>query len=149
MKNKIHIILGTRAQLIKMAPIMLILQDKKIPYNFIFTGQHKETIKDLRKDFGIKKPDIILHNGKDITGIFQATFWLTKMFFLVIFKKKKIFGEIKKNDILLTHGDTFSTILGAIMGKLAKIKVAHIESGLRSFNIFHPFPEEINRILTS
>lgn len=149
MKNKIHIILGTRAQLIKMAPVMRLLQEKKIPYNFIFTGQHKETIEELEKDFGIKNPDIILHTGKDITGIFQSMFWLTKMIFINIFEKRKIFGEVKKNDILLTHGDTFSTLVGAIMGKLAKIKVAHIESGLRSFNIFHPFPEEINRILTS
>lgn len=148
MKNKIHIVIGTKAQLIKMAPIMLELKKQKIPYNFIFTGQHQLTIDQLRKNFDIKKPDIILHKGKDITGIFQAVFWIFKILFKTFTQKTKILGKTKKNDILLTHGDTFSTILGALIGKIAKIKVAHIESGLRSFNLFSPFPEELNRLIT-
>lgn len=146
--RKLHIVIGTKAQLIKMAPIMLELQNQKIEYNFIFTGQHRETMDALRENFSIKAPDITLHKGKDITAIFQMLIWLIKICTKVLFKKKKIFGTTKKNDILLTHGDTFSTVLGALMGKLARIQVAHIESGLRSFNIFHPFPEELNRLMT-
>lgn len=147
-KNKIHIVIGTKAQLIKMAPIIHELEKRKIPYNFIFTGQHKETIDDLRENFSIKKPDITLYEGKDITGIFQMFFWIIRISLMAIFKKKKIFGKTEKKDILLTHGDTFSTVLGAIMGKLAGIKVGHVESGLRSFHLFHPFPEELNRLIT-
>ena len=140
-KNKIHVIIGTKAQLIKMAPVMIELQNRKIPYNFVFTGQHKETIDELQKDFGIKEPDVILHNGKDIVKIPQMFFWIIK-----ILLKKKDF--LNKDDILLTHGDTFSTLLGALMGKRAKAKVAHIESGLRSGKLLHPFPEELTRRLT-
>jgi UDP-N-acetylglucosamine 2-epimerase (non-hydrolysing) len=146
--KKIHIILGTKAQLIKMAPIMKKLQKKEIPYNFIFTGQHKETIDKLRENFSIKEPDITLYKGKDITGIGQMFLWILKMSWSTIWKKKEIFGETTKNDVLLTHGDTFSTVLGALIGKIARIKVGHVESGLRSFNIFSPFPEELNRIIT-
>jgi UDP-N-acetylglucosamine 2-epimerase (non-hydrolysing) len=48
--------------------------------------------------------------------------------------------------VVVVHGDTFSTLLGALIGKLLKVKVAHVEAGLRSFNVFHPFPEELTRL---
>lgn len=146
--KKIHIVIGTKAQLIKMAPIMVELENKKIPYNYIFTGQHKLTMDELRENFNIKAPDITLYKGKDITGLIQSMIWLTSICLKTLFKKKEILGKTDKSHILLTHGDTFSTVLGALMGKIARIKVAHIESGLRSFKIFAPFPEEINRLIT-
>lgn len=147
--KKIHVVIGTKAQLIKMAPVMQELEAQKTPYNFIFTGQHKETICNLLENFSIKNPDVILYSGKDITGIFQMLTWLTKITYKSIKDRKKIFSkENKEKQIILTHGDTFSTLFGAILGKFNGIKVAHIESGLRSFNIFHPFPEEITRICT-
>jgi UDP-N-acetylglucosamine 2-epimerase (non-hydrolysing) len=146
--KRIHIVIGTKAQLIKMAPIMVELENKKTPYNYIYTGQHRLTMNELQENFNIKKPDINLHEGKDITGIFQSVFWIIKICFKTLFKKEKILGKTTKNDILLTHGDTFSTVLGALIGKIARINVAHVESGLRSFKLFAPFPEEINRLIT-
>ena len=145
----IHVVIGTKAQLIKMAPILKIFKEKKIPYNYISTGQHKATIDDILSNFEIKKPDFILYEGKDITSIISMFFWTIKILFFTLLNKKKIF----KNDgngkgIVLVHGDTMSTVLGAIMGKISGLKVAHIESGLRSFNIFQPFPEELNRLIT-
>ena len=142
----IHVIIGTKAQLIKTAPVLAELKKRKIPFNFIFTGQHKETMIELRKIFDIKKPDYILYKGKDITSIGQMVIWATRILWLTLKKKKEIF----KNDsqgIVLVHGDTFSTLLGALMGKISRLKVGHIESGLRSFNLWHPFPEEITRLL--
>jgi UDP-N-acetylglucosamine 2-epimerase (non-hydrolysing) len=50
--------------------------------------------------------------------------------------------------MVLVHGDTFSTVLGALMGRAAGLRVGHVESGLRSFNLFHPFPEELTRLVT-
>ena len=144
----IHIILGTKAQLIKMAPIMAALQGKQLDYNFIFTGQHQETIAQLRKNFGIKEPDVVLYQEKDITGLLQMFFWMLRILFKTIFYRNQIFKKQGSNDIVLIHGDTFSTLLGALIGKVAGKNVGHIESGLRSFNLFHPFPEEITRILT-
>lgn len=143
----IHVIIGTKAQLIKMAPILKVLSDNHITYNYITTGQHKETIDDILANFALKKPDYVLYNGKDITSIFQMAIWFIACLFKTLKYKQQIFRGDKQG-IVLVHGDTFSTLLGALMGKFAKLKVAHVESGLRSFNLFHPFPEEITRILT-
>lgn len=140
----IHIFIGTKAQLIKMAPIMRQLQKKEIEYNFIFSGQHQDTINDLRKNFGIKDPDISLYSGKDITGITQMLIWAMSILFKTIFSKKNLWRN-DKNGIVLNHGDTFSTLLGSLLAKLHGHRNAHIESGLRSFDIFNPFPEELVR----
>ncbi len=61
--HKIHVILGTKAQLIKMAPILAEFQRRGLPFNFILTGQHKETLDALRENFGIKAPDCVLYDG--------------------------------------------------------------------------------------
>ena len=70
---------------------MVALQNKSIDYNFIFTGQHKETINQLRENFGIKDPDAILYQGSDITGIIQMLFWMVRILFKTIFHKDQIF----------------------------------------------------------
>lgn len=145
---KIHIVIGTKAQLIKMAPIMEEFQKQKIDYNFVFTGQHKETIKELIDVFGLKKPDYILYEGKDITKISQMFIWSIRCLIKTIKNKKDIFGS-NKEGIVLVHGDTFSAILGARMAKIAGLKVGSVEAGLRSFDLFNPFPEEIIRLRLS
>lgn len=143
----IHIILGTKAQLIKMAPVMRLMQDWRVPFNFIFTGQHRETMNELRACFDIKKPDVTLYQGPDITSISAMVFWALHILIKTIINRERIFGKGSEG-IVLIHGDTFSTLLGALMAKLSGLKVGHVESGLRSFNYFHPFPEEITRVLT-
>ena len=143
----IHIVIGTKAQLIKMAPVMRLLQKENIRYNYISTGQHKDTMDDIHGNFGLKVPDYRLYEGRDITSVSQMIGWGIHNILHTLRNKREIF----KNDssgVVLVHGDTFSTLLGAIMGKASGLKVAHIESGLRSFNLFHPFPEEITRVLT-
>ncbi|MDP4010204.1 MAG: UDP-N-acetylglucosamine 2-epimerase [Candidatus Shapirobacteria bacterium] len=146
-KSKLYIIIGTKAQLIKMAPIMIELKKRKIDYTYISTGQHQETIKDLISTFQIKKPDHTLYQGRDITKIWQMLIWSIGCIKNVLINRKKYFP--KKNGIVLVHGDTYSTVLGAIIGKICQQKVAYVEAGLRSFDIFNPFPEEIFRLITS
>ncbi|MCP3932405.1 MAG: UDP-N-acetyl glucosamine 2-epimerase [Bacteroidetes bacterium] len=143
----IYIVLGTKAQLIKMAPVMRALQDQKMEYYFIHTGQHKESMKAMYEDFAIKGPDSVLYDGPDITSIKQTFFWFSKLLFAAFWNKQTIFPHNPQKSIVLVHGDTLSTLLGALMGRLSKVRVGHIESGLRSFNLFHPFPEEITRLL--
>lgn len=143
----IHVIIGTKAQLIKMAPVLKTLTTEGINYNYISTGQHKATMDDILTNFDIKQPDYVLYEGKDITSVFHMVVWGIKSIFKTLREKKRIFRQDKKG-IVLIHGDTFSTLLGAIMGKIAGLKVGHVESGLRSFSLFHPFPEEITRLLT-
>ncbi|MDD5638490.1 MAG: UDP-N-acetylglucosamine 2-epimerase (non-hydrolyzing) [Candidatus Pacebacteria bacterium] len=144
----IHIILGTRAQLIKMMPVMKELQNRKMEYNFIFLAEHKETISSILKEFHIKSPDIIIGDlNKDITNIITMISWSLSVLVYTIINKKKIFKNNRKG-IVLVHGDAPPCLLGALMAKVANLKVGHIESGLRSFNLFNPFPEEVVRILT-
>ncbi|MFO7811193.1 MAG: UDP-N-acetylglucosamine 2-epimerase [Candidatus Delongbacteria bacterium] len=143
----IHIFIGTKAQLIKMAPVMKEFSQKSVDYNYISTGQHKETIKDILDNFNIKGPDICLYSGKDINSVFSMVLWSVGILLKIMFNKKKIFRN-DKGGIVLVHGDTLSTVLGALAGKLSGLKVGHVESGLRSFNLFQPFPEEIFRLLS-
>ncbi len=143
----IHVVVGTKAQLIKFAPIMLAMQRENIDYNFIFTGQHQETIEKIQENFGLKRPDVVLYKGKDVVSISRMFIWLIRILIKTIFQKGVIFKKQGMKDIVLVHGDTFSALLGVLMGKVVGKKVGHVESGLRSFNIFHPFPEEIIRLL--
>jgi len=132
-----------------MAPIIRAIEQRNWPLRLLLTGQHKESMQSLCDDFSIQTPwhPIIISN--EVNSIFEAARWLTKLLWHTLFKSHK---HIKKSqtghDIILVHGDTFSTILGAVMGRRSHTKVAHIESGLRSYNIFNPFPEELNRLAT-
>ena len=141
MNNPYHVIIGTKAQLVKMAPVMLALDNKQIAYKFVLTGQHQETMSDLISSFSLKQPDIILYTKQesDTTGkLIQWLFQSTK-------KAWSIRYDLKGSRGFLIHGDTLSTLWGAIFAHFFKIKVIHIEAGLRSKNIFRPFPEEIIR----
>lgn len=143
----IHIIIGTKAQLIKMAPIMRAIQDAGMSYRFISTGQHRETMADILNNFALPGPDYVLYKGPDITAVTKMLVWAMNILWKTIWHRRQIFGS-DRNGIVLVHGDTFSTLLGALMAKLARLKVGHIESGLRSHNLLHPFPEELTRLLT-
>ena len=150
MKNqKISIILGTRAELIKMFPIMRELKSRKQDYYFIHTGQHN--LQDLCATFEIKNPDIILSkqpnkSSKFFSNSLKALFWN----FYIIFRLRKELKNLKNLKYVLYHGDTMTTASAAIASSRffnpwKKYENAHIESGLRSFNLKEPFPEEISR----
>ena len=124
---------------------MVLLQEREIEYNFIFSGQHQDTIANLRENFGVKKPDVILHKGTDVNSIPKMLFWLIKVITVSLFRGRKIWQYDRKG-VVLNHGDTFSTLLGSLLAKIYGHKNAHVESGLRSHNIFHPFPEELTRL---
>jgi UDP-N-acetylglucosamine 2-epimerase len=144
----IHIVIGTKAQFIKMAPIIRRLSDKNINFNFIDLGQHSLVTQELRKEFHIREPDVCLSEGRNISTLFQGLVWVLKLFLKGLNKKwvkERIF--LNKKGICLIHGDTVSTLLGLYFAKRARLKVAHIEAGLRSYNYFEPFPEEILRII--
>ncbi len=72
LQTMITVILGTKAQLIKMAPVMKCMHDRGIPYRFVHTGQHLETMDEMYRDFGIKSPDITLYSGPDIVSVSRS-----------------------------------------------------------------------------
>ena len=76
----IHILIGTRAQLIKMIPLMYAMKKRGIGYNFIFMAQHRETIYEMLADFGLKMPDFVLcDTGTDIVSSRQMITWSIKV----------------------------------------------------------------------
>lgn len=141
----IYVILGTRAQLVKVAPLMIELTKRKIDYKYINTSQHLEMVDDVRDgDFKIKKPDFTIYSEKETSSISLFNKWLWIAIKALLFNKEKIIPE---KGLLITHGDTITALWAAILGKLTGCQVMHLESGLRSFNLFNPFPEEIIRLL--
>ncbi|NMB66444.1 UDP-N-acetylglucosamine 2-epimerase (non-hydrolyzing) [Candidatus Woesearchaeota archaeon] len=146
---KIAIILGTRAELIKFFPLMLELEKNKISYYFIHTGQHN--LKDLCNRLGVKEPDIVLteepkKSSKFNTKQIKAVFWNLRL----IFKIKKELKKFPNLKYVIYHGDTMTTATASIASSkffnfFKKYKNVHLEAGLRSFNLFEPFPEEISR----
>jgi UDP-N-acetylglucosamine 2-epimerase (non-hydrolysing) len=143
----IHIVLGTKAQLVKMAPVMVRLRDRGIRYRFVHTGQHRATMSEMLAEFGLDPPDSLLYSGRDIVSLPQMGVWATRILAKCLTRRREIFGD-ERRGIVLVHGDTFSTLLGALMGRVAGLRVGHVEAGLRSFHLFDPFPEELTRLLT-
>ncbi|HYD82317.1 MAG TPA: UDP-N-acetylglucosamine 2-epimerase [Paucimonas sp.] len=142
--------IGTRAQLIKMAPIILRLEERRAPLHLVFTGQHQETMAQLMADFGIRTVPLQLYDEQEITGLVQMAGWFVRCLWRCLREAERFLPRSPRgNDAILVHGDTMSTLLGALAGKLRRMKVAHIEAGLRSRNIFHPFPEELTRLAVS
>lgn len=139
------ILIGTKGQLIKTASIMVELQKRNIDYLYVQTNHHPFFNRLLEKKFNVKGPDIELNKPKkDLSKIYEVPWFFLKIFF----NSLKHYKEFKKHKILITQGDTLSTLFAVIIGKLFGLKVAHVESGLRSYNLFHPFPEEIVRLIS-
>lgn len=145
----IHFVIGTRAQLFKMAPIMLECQKRGLKWRWVYTAQHKDTIESTLEIFGLPAPDYTVVNWNTEA---KTTASMGKWFFSMVLSlgrsRKILAGHTGKKNIVLTHGDTFTTWFAALYAKLTRTKVMHIESGLRSFNWREPFPEEINRLIT-
>ena len=146
----ICVFIGTKAQYIKTAPLLRLMQAQGLPYRLIDSGQHAGFVPKLRRELGIKEPDASLASPGTIKTVPQAALWFLRHLCSALFRpgrlKRDLFGA--KARICVIHGDTPSTLLALVMAKRAGLKVAHLEAGLRSFNLFKPFPEEIIRILS-
>ena len=137
---KVMTIFGTRPEAIKMAPLVKALEaDPQIESIVCVTAQHREMLDQVLGLFEIKpKHDLnIMAKGQTLSDITSRVL-------------KGIEGILKteKPDIILVHGDTTTTFAGALAAFYAQIPVGHVEAGLRSHNIYSPFPEEMNRSLT-
>lgn len=139
-KNPIILIVGTRPEGIKMAPVYFALKQAGLPVLLCSTGQHTELLQDVLSLFNIK-PDIhldIMRHGQDL-------FYTTQS---ILQKCKDVFTHIQPS-IVLVQGDTTSTMAAALAAFYLKIPVGHIEAGLRTYDMHAPFPEEANRQFVS
>ncbi|AGF54409.1 MULTISPECIES: non-hydrolyzing UDP-N-acetylglucosamine 2-epimerase [Clostridium] len=138
--KKIITIFGTRPEAIKMAPLVKELEKREqIESKVCVTAQHREMLDQVLELFDIK-PDFdlnIMKTKQTLTGITSR----------VLEGLEEVFQE-EKPDMILVHGDTTTTFAGSLAAFYQQIKVGHVEAGLRTFNKYFPFPEEMNRKLT-
>ncbi len=139
-KLKVMTVFGTRPEAIKMAPLVLELEKTEDIESLVcVTAQHREMLDMVMGLFGIKA-DYDLN-------IMQANQTLTGITTRAIDGLSKVFEEVKP-DVVLVHGDTTTTFCGSIAAFYNHIKVGHVEAGLRTYDKYSPFPEEVNRCLT-
>ena len=141
MRKKIMLVFGTRPEAIKMCPLVKEFQKRTEEFKTIVcvTGQHREMLDQVLKIFDVK-PDIdlnIMKQGQDLTDVTVRI--LTGM--------RDVFKTCKP-DVVLVHGDTTTSTAAALAAFYAQIPVGHVEAGLRTHNIYSPWPEEMNRQIT-
>lgn len=139
--KKIMLVFGTRPEAIKMAPLVKAFQKKKKDFETIVcvTGQHREMLDQVLHLFDIK-PDYdlnIMKQGQDLYDITSR----------VLLGMRDVF-KVCRPDILFVHGDTTTSTAAALAGFYQQIPVAHVEAGLRTYDIYSPWPEEMNRQIT-
>ena len=132
-------VFGTRPEAIKMAPIVKVLKEPEIETIVCVTAQHREMLDQVLSLFNIV-PDYDLNIFKSGQSLTEIT---TKA---IIGLEEVIINE--KPDVLLVQGDTTTVFAGALAAFYQKVKIGHVEAGLRSGNLYSPYPEEANRKLT-
>lgn len=137
---KVLAVFGTRPEAIKMCPLVLEMKKhKEIDCKVCLTGQHREMLRQVTDAFGIQE-DYNL-------DIMRESQTLTTITTSVLEKIDPVLREAEP-DLVLVHGDTTTSFAAALAAFYQQIPVGHVEAGLRTGNIYSPFPEEMNRLLT-
>lgn len=139
--KKVMLVFGTRPEAIKMCPLVKEFQKRPDEFETIVcvTGQHREMLDQVLQIFDVK-PDYdlnIMKQGQDLTDVTAR----------VLTGLRDVFKECRP-DVVLVHGDTTTSMAGALAAFYAQIPVGHVEAGLRTHNIYSPWPEEMNRQIT-
>ena len=139
--KKVMLVFGTRPEAIKMCPLVKEFQKRPNEFETIVcvTGQHREMLDQVLKIFEvIPNYDLnIMKQGQDLTDVTAR----------VLTGLRDVFKSCRP-DVVLVHGDTTTSMAGALAAFYAQIPVGHIEAGLRTHNIYSPWPEEMNRQIT-
>ncbi|WP_413305728.1 UDP-N-acetylglucosamine 2-epimerase (non-hydrolyzing) [Bacillus sp. 1P10SD] len=137
MKKKIMVVFGTRPEAIKMCPLVKELKTRDKIHTFVcVTGQHREMLDQVLEAFNVV-PDYDLSIMKEKQTLFDVTINILE-------KMKDVLEEVKP-EVVLVHGDTSTTFVTSLACFYLQIPVGHVEAGLRTYNIYSPFPEEFNR----
>lgn len=151
--KKLYFFVGTTAELIKLSPVMRQLKRRRVGFKIISSNQNTLHFDELKPIIG-RQAAYYTFVMKKITGInniyIRFLWWVVKSFgnYLLYFLKE--FKNVNKKEVcFIVHGDTITALIGAFIAKLCRVRLVHIESGLRSFNFFEPFPEEISRFVVS
>lgn len=139
--KKVMLVFGTRPEAIKMCPLVKEFQKRPDEFETIVcvTGQHREMLDQVLQIFNVK-PNFdlnIMKQGQDLTDVTIR----------VLTGLRDVFKDCRP-DVVLVHGDTTTSMAGALAAFYAQIPVGHVEAGLRTHNIYSPWPEEMNRQIT-
>jgi UDP-N-acetylglucosamine 2-epimerase (non-hydrolysing) len=135
--KKVMVVFGTRPEAIKMCPLVKELKTRnKLNTVVCVTGQHREMLDQVLNAFNVV-PDYDLSIMKTKQTLFDVT--------INIIEKMKVVLEEVKPDVVLVHGDTSTTFITALACFYLQVPVGHVEAGLRTYNIYSPYPEEFNR----
>ena len=151
----ICVIYGTTGELIKLLPVLARLRDRDIRLMTVTTGQQAAQIPPLLDSFNLPQPDVWLGRGargRDLRTNGEVPGWAARVGANFVRNARSIRRRLRAapgKPLVLVHGDTMTTALGAAMGRVMRVPVAHIEAGMRSFDLRHPFPEEMNRRVVS
>lgn len=142
----IHVFIGTKAQYIKTAPLLRLMDEKGVEYRLIDSGQHAEIASLMRSELGIREPDYVFGGDRDVATVMQAVGWSARIA-ARLWSGRRLRADVfaGRGGICVVHGDTPSTLLSCFIAMRAGLEVAHMETGLRSGRLTHPFPEEIIR----
>ncbi len=139
-KLKVITVFGTRPEAVKMAPLVKELEkEEKIESILCVTAQHRQMLDQVLSIFGLT-PDFDLDIMKNRQTLIDITV-------KALDGLSKVFEEVRP-DIVLVHGDTTTTFVGSLAAFYQKISVGHVEAGLRTFDKYFPYPEEMNRKMT-
>jgi len=136
-KKTVMLVFGTRPEAIKMCPLVNELKSREALKTVVcVTGQHRQMLDQVLEAFQVK-PDYDLSIMKDKQTLFDVTTNILE-------RIKSVLEEVKP-DVVLVHGDTSTTFVTALACFYLQIPVGHVEAGLRTYNIYSPYPEEFNR----
>ena len=140
-KLKVMVVFGTRPEAIKMAPLVLELQkhSDSIETITVVTAQHRQMLDQVLETFSIKP-----HYDLDIMGQNQSLLDITGK----ILEKFDPIVKQERPDMILVHGDTTTTFAASLVAFYNQVRIGHVEAGLRTFDKYSPFPEEMNRQMT-
>ncbi len=135
--KKVMLVFGTRPEAIKMCPLVNELkQRKRLKTVVCVTGQHREMLKQVLQTFSVE-PDYDLSVMREKQTLFDIT--------ITILEEIKTVLENESPDVVLVHGDTSTTFVTSLACFYLQIPIGHVEAGLRTYNIYSPYPEEFNR----
>ncbi len=137
-KKKIVVVFGTRPEAIKMAPLCHALQKNNVKHATLVcvTGQHRDMLDQVISSFNLEV-DVDLNIMEPSQDLFDVT--------CNVMLKLRSFFEKEKPDLVIVHGDTTTTLATALTAFYLRLNLAHVEAGLRTYDLSQPFPEEFNR----
>ena len=141
----IHFAIGTKAQFIKMAPLMHLLEKEGEHYHLLDLSQHGNLTGKILSDFKLHPvTSSLTQTRRSVTTYLQAITWFTQGLWQIVLYRRKLRDRLflGQDGVVLLHGDTLSTLLGLYLARTAGLKTALVEAGLSSGHLLDPFPEE-------